>query len=59
MKRRGGFPKIIRVPRYVAPVRVLMENGIYCDKVLEVIVPSKTYSMRDPTRRPRERNRTV
>ena len=42
-----GFPARIRLPRYKAPVRILMKDGVPCDEVQDVTVRAKTIGMRD------------
>jgi hypothetical protein len=49
---RHGFPAKIRIPRHKAPVHVRVKNGVPCDEVIDVIVPSRTTGMRDWRRRP-------
>jgi hypothetical protein len=45
-----GFPAKIRIPRYKAPVRILVKSGVPCNEVVDVTVPSKTVGMRDRSR---------
>lgn len=45
-----GLPARIRLPRYKAPVRILMKDGVPCDEVEHVTVPARPIWMRDRRR---------
>lgn len=47
-----GFPPKIRIPRYKSLVHVLAKNGVACDELLEVTVPSRIIGMRDRRKGP-------
>lgn len=47
-----GFPPRIRIPRQRSLVHVLVNDGVPCDEVVEVIIRAKTIEMREARRRP-------
>lgn len=52
LTRSHGFPAKIRTPKQKSFVHIMLENGMPCDKYVEVRIPTKTIGMRDWRKRP-------
>lgn len=52
IRRRHGFPAVVRFPQQRTKVHVLVRDGAPCDDLIDVTIPARRIGMRDYRRRP-------